>query len=433
MWIVTAIVMMLLAVDLKAGSVSLLLGMGSITLLGYVGTRLIAPWLGERTRYRVRYHAASGDDLSATSVARGLIALAGEGSAVALVWRREQDRLALFLEASRALDEIVRGMLPRLLPNASIEAVPPLPALTQVRGLFTWSSKAVGAYGTADPFNFDNLLSGEVLIDDFEVRVHLVSGGARVLVQGTPSPQAREAGVRPFLAIVRKCLPRGGTSGLVRLLSRYPFFDPLPQRAKAGVVTMHFPRTDLPTTARLDSLATSVIPLPDDYISPEGGSSLIVGISTSDGRPAGLPIPDNKACRTSEPEDAPAWAQHFLAIGQPEADRSATVRMLLDQVIGTGGGLVYLDSHGSHARQIASQLPASTIARRTWVDLENPAGSLRLNLLSVPPIAGLENPAAAEAEALVCALEDVLPLLSAYLEHLGALDMESSSRAEYPG
>ncbi len=93
--------------------------------------------------------------------------------------------------------------------------------------------------------------------------------------------------------------------------------------------------------------------------------------------------------------------------------------MVVDQVVGLGGGLLYLDPSDDGARRVAAQLPLASRYRRGWIDMENPVGSIRLNLLSVPPVEGRSNSAASEAAALVSALEDQVPLLDAYLVELG--------------
>lgn len=453
-WCLLSILILLLSVWLKAGLFSILLALVSAAVLGFVGAILAHPWLGARTCYRVRYHAPDAPDettLSPVTVARGLGALAGEGKIVTLIWRRKAGKLSLFMEVPTALDEVVRGMLPRLLPQAKVEAVPGLGRLSlpdDGADLYSWPLRVAGKGGIGDPFNFENLMSDTILAGDFELRVHLAQGGTRVLVHGAPGPQADAAGFRAILPrlmcllsgsvatkattglrLVMRQSGRGSVPWPAKLLRRYPFFEPWPYASSQGLSTpfvpaMHFPPTTVGATMLLDSEASSVIPLLDGYTFPEGESSLLLGVSTADGRAIGLPLLDTGQVEEDEKEaveqrGSASWGQHFLVIGEPHTDRNETITMLIEQVIALGGGLIFIDPHGGGARRIASQLPPHALTRRAWLDMENPSASVRLNLLSVPPLAGKSNPVAAEAGALVCALQDIVPLLGHYLGELG--------------
>jgi hypothetical protein len=319
--------------------------------------------------------------------------------------------------------EACEGMLSKLLPEASLEAVPPPPPLYASR-FYRWPL-------TSGAFNFNQLRSEDLIVGDLELRVHLAPGGAAVIVHGTVAPGAASAELRPmwrplwrFLttfvqgnrsdsnkaARVRLLRERREATSIpwpLMLFRRHPLLDEWPKGGCGEVIPppMYFPLTIGPSTTRLDLKASSVIPLPPEYHAPSKGETLLLGVATADNRPIELPLTE--------------LGGHFLVLGGESVERDATVETLLAQVRGLGGGLVVLDGAGENVRRIAAQLSQTDRHRRAWIDLGNPAGSLRLNLLSVPPLAGRASPAAAEAAALVSALEDNIPLFGVYLGQMG--------------
>jgi hypothetical protein len=406
--------------DLAVGTMFLL---GSVAAAGWVVAALAHPWLGARRYYRLRYHAPDEGSLSPHAVGRGLSFLAQQMGAVVLVWRREADELTLHIETPAQMAEACEGLLSRLLPVASLEAVPP-PRPLSAADFYRWPL-------TSGAFNFNQLLSEDLLVGDFELRVHLAAGGAAVIVHGTAAPGGASSELLPMWRPLWRFLPtfvqgkrsESNKAGRVRLLRErsdarsipwpvmlfrcYPLWDEWPKDGSGEAVRppMYFPVTGGPGTTRLDQKASSVIPLPPGYHAPSEGERILLGLSTADNRPVELPLTE--------------LGGHFLVLGGECVEREATVEMLLEQVTGLGGGLVVLDPAGENVRRIAARLPQADRHRRAWIDLENPAGSLRLNLLSVPPLVGRSNSAAAEAAALVSALEDNVPLLGTYLGHMG--------------
>ena len=442
---------------LRGSAAGLLLTLGSLAAAGWAGAALVHPWLGPRVLYRVRYHAPAASTLSPTAIGQGLGALARHGGAIALVWRRQGGALALFVEVPASVDEALQGMLPQLLPGAKLEAVPHLPPLASPKGFYRCPLSTAGAGGPSDPLDFTNLPDEAVQAGDLELRVHIVAGGGCVLVHDTPGREASQSRLCPILRPFWRCgaahvssrlatagsntgqsvanpesragilgrllRPQASTTRIpwsMLLFRRYPFWERWPQlhphsaakshiaRGPAVVPPISFPSTGSPTTCSLDSEAAYTVPLPSDYAAPAGGKTITLGVATAGGRAIALSL------------EHPEWSRHFLAVGGASEDRLTTVERMAAQATDLGVGVVLLDPEGSHVRRVAAQLHPATRCRRAWVDMENPAGSLRLNLLSVPPILGRPTPEAAEAAALVCALEDYVPLLGVYLRHLGA-------------
>lgn len=423
LWVAGCLLALLAGLWLHELAIGTMFLLGSIAAAGWLSATLSHPWLGTRRYYRVRYHAPDEGSLSPLAIGRGLSFLAQQGGAVVLVWCREGGELTLHIEIPSDMAEASEGMLSRLLPEANLEAVPP-PLPLHAPGFYRWPL-------SSSSFNFSQLLSEEMLAGDFELRMHLAAGGAGVIVHGTAGPGAACVGLRPMwrplwrrispvekgkrsdsnkAARVRLLRKRSEATNIpcpVLLFRRYPLWDEWPKDG-SGVVDpppMYFPVTVGLGTTRLDLKASSVIPLPPGYHVPSQGERILLGVTTADNRPIELPFTE--------------LGRHFLVLGGERVEREVTVEMILQQFRGLSGGLVVLDPAGENVRRIAAQLPQGDRHRRAWIDLENPAGSLRLNLLSVPPLAGHANPAAAEAAALVSALEDNVPLFSTYLGQMG--------------
>lgn len=414
--------------------------LGGAAILAWTVVPLLAPWRGERLRYRVRYHAPAGQPINGPALAEGLARLARYG-AVALIWRREEGELTLTIEIPASMSEALAGLLPRLLPELQLEPAPgPALQTAGAKGFYLWPLPPTGRPNRAG--TFAALLDESLLIGDLEVRLHLVARGAACLVWGTPGPTARAAGLRSIwrplrrFASVRPHRPPAARRGkparllhrrssplpswLVRAFRRYPMWDLWPGGVPSAI---ELPATGGPGTARLDTKTSLVVPLPAGYVFPDPMErALLLGESTADGRPVGLPI------TLATGGAHPAWGRHFLALGQAAAGRGATVEAMIRQAISAGVGLVHLDPIGGEGRRLAGQIPAAARPRVKWADIENPAGSLRINLLAVPPLGVFGSREAAEASALSAAVEDHVPLLGAYLSLLGLTAGSESGR-----
>lgn len=446
------IISLVVGVSLHSSVLGVGFVLASAAILGWVVGSLVHPWLGERVHYRVRYHAPDAASLQSAAIGQGLASLAKQGGAVALIWQRKGGELTLFMEVPATLDEALRGMLPRLLPGARLEAVPAPPPLSVKAGAYRWpltqpcTGPADAGQSAPDPLNFTQLLSGEVLTGDLELRVHMLAAGATVVVQGTPSAEAAATDLSPLWPLFSRYVERrigpprttkaARKQGRIRLLRprtsssrptlsvllfrRYSLIDAGAYHGtpSAHALSTYFPATAGPGTLRLSSVESSMVPLPEGYSYPVEEGAILLGVSTVDGRRIGQPPLCGEA-QALEPDAAAPAARHFLVVGESDAERDATVRMVVDGVVGLGSGLLYLDSSEDGARHMSAQLPPVVRPRRGWIDMDNPAGSIRLNLLSVSPVEGKENSAAAEAAALVSAIEDQVPLLGAYLLELG--------------
>src|SRR5690349_15069841 len=91
-WCGVGLFMLILSFLLNGGAIRIVLVLAGAGLLGGLGAALTHPWLGERTWYRVRYHAPDEAPMLPLSMAAGLGALAREGGVVTIVWRRESSR-----------------------------------------------------------------------------------------------------------------------------------------------------------------------------------------------------------------------------------------------------------------------------------------------------------------------------------------------------
>lgn len=463
-WLVASMLAFVVGVCLHSGFVGIALILAGISGLGWIGASLAHPWMGSRVCYRVRYHLETSvtevsDSARIThggAVLQGLCNLAGMGGAVSVIWSRQKGELVLFMEVPASMAQVFEGMLPRLLPQAQWELTVPPPFLSPSalpssgRGFYSCPLTTAGSGGPQDPFAFEHILADDLFTGDLQVRVNLVPWGANVVVCGTPGPTAACLGIRPLfrplwrwivpaivpsranvpaiVTTIRRKEPRvqllrskqeaTRTDWLGILLRRYPLWEGWPHESlnatsKLTVPTMRFPTTNISGTTRLDSVASSLIPLPSDYADEEGNDNLLLGRASADHRPILVPL----VCHDARPSRT--WHGHFLVLGEPDLERDSTVSMLRNQVLTKGGGLVLLDPSGEQARRVAAQLTPAERSRRYWLDIENPAGSVRLNLLAVPPVAGRSHPMAGEAAALVCALCDCVPLLGEYLSNLG--------------
>lgn len=490
-WLLVSFLALVAAVWLRPNPLSTVLVAASVGSAGWVAATLAHPWLGVRSCYRVRYHSAEDVSIEGRSLVRVLCSMA-QGNSVSIVWQRHDGHLTLFMEVPKQASEVLRGMLPRLLPQVIVEPVGALPTLSLAQsagksGIYRWLLAPAGTGNREDdPFAFERLCSDDVFVGDFEMRVNLVPYGAKVIVYGTPNPVQRMGGIRPlyrplwrYLTLRAACepsrpgkeisageiavedsrvmaagdLPTNGKaqraqrvylrraglpsfsdlmSRVRTLLGRYPLWEEWPRATGQGggpetmMPSMCFPATNTADTARLDSRNSSVIALSGgldrhdprcERTSPErSATSLFMGVTSADNRPVHVPLTESGG------SPGQVWRAHFIVAGGTDAEREATVSMFTDQVVQFGGGMVLLDPVGEKARRLAAQLSPSERSRRHWVDTQNPAGSLRLNLLAVPPlppVLGRQNRAGGEAAALLVALSECVPLLGEYLSHIG--------------
>lgn len=349
---------------------------------GWVSERL-APWLGPRRAYRLRYHAPTLDPATAGELGRGLRTLARTSErGVRVVARREAGQLMLAVDCAGGAEGALTRLLVHLLPEATLETLGGLPL--PPGPLARWQAAQAGQGGLADPYDLAGLLDSPVLTGDGEVRLHLRADDGAVLVAGALGAAARGAGLRPLPGAWARLARRWETPALLG-------FAPWP----AGPSTpLRLPATGTPGTARLDTATSLQIPLPVGYISaPE--PALDLGWATVDGRAVRVPLPPAGAAGPA------GWGGHFLALGA-DAARQATVAALLERALAAGVGVLYLDPGGERVGRLAPRLAAGGHPLH-WIDLENPGGSLRLNLLGGP---------AAES------LADGLPALADFLRAL---------------
>jgi hypothetical protein len=114
----------------------------------------------------------------------------------------------------------------------------------------------------------------------------------------------------------------------------------------------------------------------------------------------------------------PEWGGHLAVLGVDPSARWTTVCSLISQALDAGIGVLHLDSTGESGRELAAHLAIAGRVPILWNDLENPGGSVRLNLLAAQPPPD-DGGSAAIAATLLLALEVHLPMLGEYLRLLG--------------
>jgi len=411
---------------LRGTPAGVVLLLGALVALAWVAGALVTPWLGARRRVRVRYHAGALTDSQAATLGRSLDTLArATDQGLVSIWRREAGELTWTLEIPGGGELALQRLLVYLLPEATLEPVPAPPPV-RARGFYHWSLRRAGRGGVQDPLDAGALRDSDVLAGDFELHVRLVPGAGAVVVHGTPGPGAVAAGLRPLWRPLWRYMNRssGATAtspdpGLhssassrvpwpLLLLRHYPLVEawtgPWPRPPAIRV-----PAAGAAGTARLATHASLQIAVPADYRCPAG--AILLGVSSVDGRPLGLPLgagPD---------PTQPCWSGHFFVLGADRATRQGTATAVIAQALAAGAGVIHLDPTGTLGPQLAGHSAVQGKARLLWSDLENPGGSVHLNLLAAEACG--PDPAAAEAGALILVLEEYLPVLASYLRLLG--------------
>jgi hypothetical protein len=115
---------------------------------------------------------------------------------------------------------------------------------------------------------------------------------------------------------------------------------------------------------------------------------------------------------------APIWTRHFLSLGE-SPHRYHAVEQLAKEALSLNMGVVLLDPAHTLLPRLSLPLSLHTPQPPQWINRSHPRGSLRLNLLAVPPLPGLPAPHN-EVAALRLALTSALPLWDRFLARLGA-------------
>jgi hypothetical protein len=391
-------------IGLRGSPLGFVLLLGGLVGGAWMAAGLLAPWLGARTQYRLLYHTPDWSPEAGVTLGRGLdtIARATERGLV-LIWRREAGQLTLALDIPAVSASALERLLGHLLPDLVLEPVPPQTIPTGL-SVARWPLPTAGQGGVADPYDATAWLEPASGNEDLEVRTHLVAGGGAVVRIGLPAAAARAAGLQPLWSLLWSRLGRYERAFRCCLL-----VEPWPGN---GVPIFRLPPSGTPGMERLDTHTSLHIPLPLSYCFPSAvTSALVLGVATADGRPLGLPV---GCMQPGQPE----WGGHFAVLGADQRACSTTVGGLISQALAAGIAVLHLDSTGESGRELAAHPSIAGRVPILWSDLENPGGSLHLNLLAPPTSTGDGSPATIAAT-LLLVLEAHLPVLGEYLRWLG--------------
>ncbi len=350
---------------------------------------------GQRKVYRIRYHAPA-DPPDAQRLGNGFHLLAAYGGWVDLVWQRRAGALDLLIECSATSADWLPMLLNQLLPDVLLEPVStPQAACSGICGRWPLLS---GSDGVLLFFDAPHLLTDESLfVGDMEVRLHIAVEGGAVLIQGTPTRAAYQAGFRRWHG------PRRILAGLRR---HYRLWEPWP---RAKPLPLHFPTTDGPGVETLDSRRSWVIPLPADYYPPPSASPrLYLGQALADGQPVEI-------IASETGEAAAAWRGHFGLLGNP-AGTAATLTALIAGARARQVSVVHL--HAARQRTRGAGPPGGDTY---LIDLDALGVSQHWNLLMTTAL----SPGGAGSAALHLILTSHIPLLGAALAECGLVAASS--------
>jgi hypothetical protein len=389
---------------LHGSPVGFALLLGGLAAGAGVGAALLDPWLGPRLQYRVHYHTLSWSSEAGATLGMGLDTLTrATKRGLVLIWRRQAGHLTLTVDIPAGSAGALERLLGHLLPELVLEPVPPQ-TLHPVLPIARWPLRAAGQGGVADPCDATAWLDSDSGNEDLEVRIHLVAGGGVVIRLGLPAAAARAAGLQLLWSPLWSRLGRyERTFRCCLLVESWP---------GTGAPIFRLPPTGMPGTERLDTHTSLHIPLPPSYSFPaSANTALVLGVATSDGRPLGLPVGETQPGQ-------PQWGRHFAVLGADPSARRTTVSTLIIQALQAGIGVLHLDSMGESGRELAAHPAIAGRVPILWGDLENPGGSLHLNLLAAQVPNEACDPATL-ATTLLLALEVHLPVLGEYLRLLG--------------
>ncbi len=368
------------------------------------------PYLGKRTWLRLRYHADTPPDPAALQ--RVLAPFLRYGALI-LRWHYSEGRLSLWLEAPTRVQPILANLLPTVLPTIQLESVPP-PPIPLSAPVYRWPLRGAGTGGAADPVDFTaQLLPTPAMLADGELRLVLFDPRhAALLLVGQPTATAR--GLQPV-----RWLPASPRLQRLRaaLLRRYPWGEiwPTPDHA---LPLLRWPATVHPVTAGLDThYSYQIAPTPPVPAAP--GPQLVLGVSSATGEPVRMPLPSN------HPHPPPIWTRHFLSLGTGP-QRYGAVARLAEQALAQRTNVVVLDPAHTLIPRLGLALSLQTAHSPAWINRNHPRGSVRLNLLAIPPLPA-NSPLQAEVQALHLALTGALPLFDQFLARLGIAPWSTTS------
>jgi hypothetical protein len=192
------------------------------------------------------------------------------------------------------------------------------------------------------------------------------------------------------------------------LYCHYQLWEPWP---RAGPLPLHFPVTDRPETAPLDSRGSWVLPVPVAYEVPPGEvPRLYLGSALADGQPI-------EVHADAQPGEAGAtWRGHFGLLGEA-AGTEATLAAVMAGARRHGISVVHIHTSGPRPGHHAAG------SNEHLIDLDAPGVSLHWNLLTTSPFTDAD--AGERAIALRLLLSHPIPLLGAAVAQGGLIGASS--------